>query len=235
MSKIFGGSKSKSTQQSTSSSTSSNRAYDTIANNYAPIGQQALHSGIGARDAILGGGFDEYKRQGGFDFQMHQGLNNLLGNYGGRGVVRSGAAMKALERFGTGLSNAYLNDYLNQQMGQAQLGAGLGQLLAGAGGVSSAQSQSTGQSTSRSSPGLGGFIGAGLSAFAGSDRRLKKNVVKLAELSDGLGVYKYDYINDFGPHIGVMAEEVAKLRPEALGPEVGGYMTVDYSKIEELV
>lgn len=233
MSKIFGGSKSKSTQQSTSTSTASNRAYDEILQGYSPQGQAAFNQGIQSRNDILGGGFDAYKRAGGFDFQLNRGLQNLLGSYGAKGVLRSGAALKGLQQFGSDISNTYLNDYLNQQAQQSQLGMGIGQLLAGTGGVSSSQSQATGTSTSKSSPGLGGFLGGVGSAIAASDRRLKKNIKKIGELGDGLGIYTYNYINDTGPFVGVMADEVEQLRPDALGPVIDGFKTVDYSKIKE--
>jgi hypothetical protein len=63
-----------------------------------------------------------------------------------------------------------------------------------------------------------------------SDRRLKKNVVRLGTRSDGLGVYEFEYIWGGGRQIGLMAQEVAILYPEAVG-ESGGYMTVDYGKV----
>jgi hypothetical protein len=63
-----------------------------------------------------------------------------------------------------------------------------------------------------------------------SDRRLKKNVVRLGTRSDGLGVYGFDYIWGGGRQIGLMAQEVAIIYPEAVG-ESGGFMTVDYGKV----
>ena len=63
-----------------------------------------------------------------------------------------------------------------------------------------------------------------------SDQRLKKNVARLGTRSDGLGVYEFEYIWGGGRQIGLMAQEVAILYPEAVG-ESGGYMTVDYGKV----
>ena len=37
---------------------------------------------------------------------------------------------------------------------------------------------------------------------------------------------------DHVPDRGVLADEVAEIQPEAMGPRVNGYMTVDYSKLE---
>lgn len=90
--------------------------------------------------------------------------------------------------------------------------------------------------TQKTSGGLGGALMGGLfslgSAAIGkySDRRLKTNIVKLGELEDGLGVYEFDYI--WGePDVGVMADEVAQLRPWALGAAVGGFATVHYEAL----
>jgi hypothetical protein len=74
--------------------------------------------------------------------------------------------------------------------------------------------------------------GAGITkpTFSFSDRRLKQNVVRLGTRSDGLGVYGFEYIWGGGRQIGLMAQEVAILYPEAVG-ESGGFMTVDYGKV----
>jgi hypothetical protein len=75
-----------------------------------------------------------------------------------------------------------------------------------------------------------GVAGIGSAAIMASDRRLKTNIQKLYTRLDGLGVYLYQYI--WGKwHIGVMADEVAELRPEALGPSMGGFMTVNYGRL----
>lgn len=95
---------------------------------------------------------------------------------------------------------------------------------------------SSSKSVQKTSGGILGQI-AGLAstaaAFIPSDARLKRNVEKIGEREDGLGVYRYDYVWD--PEgtgtVGVMADEVALKRPEALGPIVGDYLTVDYSKL----
>lgn len=75
--------------------------------------------------------------------------------------------------------------------------------------------------------------GSAASAAAASDRRVKENIERVGELPDGLGVYRWNYVWD-GPetrHEGVMADEVAALRPWALGPEIAGYATVVYGAL----
>lgn len=80
-------------------------------------------------------------------------------------------------------------------------------------------------------PGLiegGGKVGA--AAILASDRRLKKNIVKLFDRPDGIGVYKFEYLWG-GKHIGVMADEVENIIPEAVFTHSSGYQMVDYSKL----
>jgi hypothetical protein len=75
---------------------------------------------------------------------------------------------------------------------------------------------------------------AAQAAAMASDRRLKVDVEKVGEDADGLGRYRYRYVTD-DPQAplreGVMADEVARLRPWALGPERGGFATVDYGAL----
>jgi len=91
---------------------------------------------------------------------------------------------------------------------------------------------------------LGGIAGAGLSGWASggfaSDIRLKTNVEKVGEFEDGLGIYDFDYLPiegqiaafmPEGRQRGVMAHEVAELRPHALGPVIDGYATVNYGAL----
>jgi hypothetical protein len=85
--------------------------------------------------------------------------------------------------------------------------------------------------TQTSGGGLGRILGSALGAVIASDRRLKRDVVKVGELADGLGVYDYRYAWSDAPQRGVMADEVARLRPWALGPEIGGFATVDYGAL----
>lgn len=80
--------------------------------------------------------------------------------------------------------------------------------------------------------GLAGTLGgAAIKGGVFSDRRLKTNIRKVGAFSDGLGRYVWTYIWGGPEQEGVMADEVARLRPWALGPTVGGYATVDYGAL----
>jgi hypothetical protein len=125
---------------------------------------------------------------------------------------------------GAYLSAADAATGLPQQAASSYAG-GLGSLL----GQYSTQTQT--QSPSLIS-GLGSLVGMGVDIKkAFSDRRLKTGIKKIGEHADGLGRYLYSYVWGGPEHEGVMADEVAKLRPWALGPVIGGYATVNYEAL----
>lgn len=74
-----------------------------------------------------------------------------------------------------------------------------------------------------------GSLASGLAMF--SDRRLKRDVVKLGERPDGLGVYLFRYLWSPLQHIGVMAQEVLRVKPEAVIPHASGFLMVDYGRL----
>lgn len=76
-----------------------------------------------------------------------------------------------------------------------------------------------------------GIAGIGSSAIMASDRRLKRAINYLFTRADDLKVYLFKYLWSDAWSVGVMADEVAILRPEALGPTVQGYATVNYGKL----
>ena len=63
-----------------------------------------------------------------------------------------------------------------------------------------------------------------------SDIRLKKNIQRISTRPDGLGVYEFEYTWGGGRQIGLMAQEVLGIYPDAVG-QSDGYLTVDYSKV----
>lgn len=81
--------------------------------------------------------------------------------------------------------------------------------------------------------GIGGLISGALSAastiaIAASDDRLKSNIIWVGE-KNGLNIYEYDIFDR--RERGVVASEVMVRRPDAIGPIVEGFVTVDYAKI----
>ena len=62
-----------------------------------------------------------------------------------------------------------------------------------------------------------------------SDRRLKSNIVQVGTHPLGIGIYEYDIFGN--RERGVMADEVAKVMPDAIVPHESGYMMVNYGKL----
>ena len=77
--------------------------------------------------------------------------------------------------------------------------------------------------------GIGSAVGI---AAALSDSRLKKDVKKIGTSLEGHNIYKFKYLDEENEYIGVMAEEVLKKKPEAVGYMGNGYFGVDYNQID---
>ncbi len=110
-------------------------------------------------------------------------------------------------------------------------------------GTSTTTGTQTGQSFSNPlGSALGGalglaslFSGGPFSAAAGigsmfSDVRLKEDIKPIGKTDDGQNLYQYRYIWGGPPQIGLMAQEVAERKPEAVSVHPSGYMMVDYAK-----
>jgi hypothetical protein len=76
---------------------------------------------------------------------------------------------------------------------------------------------------------IGGIIGGALSIF--SDETLKTDLTLIGREPDGLGIYSYRMIGDPNYTVGVLAQEVKRLRPGALGPVIEGKFTVKYREL----
>lgn len=95
------------------------------------------------------------------------------------------------------------------------------------------QSQETSKTEQQQSP-LQSLLG-GASLLTGlfgklSDVRAKENIEKVGELDDGQKVYAYNYKGDPTPEIGLLAQEVEKVRPDAVRTGPDGLKRVDYAK-----
>lgn len=140
-------------------------------------------------------------------------------------------------------SRSRADDAALKQAGLIQNIVGMPQGIAGGyadntGGLLGRYLTSNGTSVTKQSGGLGGLLGQALqlgsTVAMASDRRLKMDVSKVGEAEDGLGIYTYRYVTDSPDdplRKGVMADEVEKLRPWALGPTRNGFATVDYGAL----
>ena len=64
-----------------------------------------------------------------------------------------------------------------------------------------------------------------------SDIRLKRDIVLLSRLKDGIGIYRFRYKWSDTLYVGVMAQEVMKVVPMAVVQGADGYLRVDYARL----
>jgi hypothetical protein len=87
--------------------------------------------------------------------------------------------------------------------------------------------------------GGGGFRGGGGHGGGGgrggggrrSDLALKHDVVLLGHLDNGLGYYRFSYLGSDKAYVGVIAQEVQTVRPDAVTRGSDGYLRVYYEKL----
>jgi hypothetical protein len=90
--------------------------------------------------------------------------------------------------------------------------------------------------------GGGGFAGGGGRGGGGggrggggggrrSDIALKHDVVLLGHLDNGLGYYRFSYLGSTRAYVGVMAQEVQAVMPDAVTRGSDGYLRVHYDRL----
>lgn len=88
---------------------------------------------------------------------------------------------------------------------------------------------------------MGGLFGLGSAALGGwgyngfktSDRRAKEDITRVGKTDEGLPIYKYRYKGGGMMELGVMAQDVMKVKPEAVARMPNGLMAVNYDQIGE--
>jgi hypothetical protein len=79
--------------------------------------------------------------------------------------------------------------------------------------------------------GGGGHGGGGHGGGHRSDVRLKHDIVMLGRLDNGLGFYRFSYNGSDKAYVGVMAQEVQAVMPEAVVRGSDGYLRVYYDRL----
>ena len=209
---------------------SKNLAYGQLNSTYGPTTQ----TGVGATNFLgqmlmQGGnaesGYQNYLDKAGYAPALHEMQRQVTGSQAGAGMLNSGSTIRRQLTEGSKINNSYYNNYLQQLAGLAGIGLQGGQLIANAGQTSTGAREST-------AAGIGRAVGtAAQVASLFSDARLKTDIKLVDHFPDGLGVYDYRYKGSNEVIRGVMAHEVAELRPHALGPSFLGYQTVDYGAL----
>jgi hypothetical protein len=109
---------------------------------------------------------------------------------------------------------AQYNQFLQEQSYPFQVDQFLANIAEGTGSLS-------GSATITQQP--GGFF---------SDKRLKRDIQKIGKTFDGQDIVSYKMGSDERTHIGLIAQDVEKKHPQAVGV-AGGFKTVDYGKATE--
>jgi hypothetical protein len=79
--------------------------------------------------------------------------------------------------------------------------------------------------------GRGGFGGGRGGGGRRSDIALKRDVALLGHLENGLGFYRFRYLDNDRLYVGVVAQEVQTVRPDAVSRGPDGYLRVRYDRI----
>lgn len=94
-----------------------------------------------------------------------------------------------------------------------------------------AQQANAARSAQQQSGLMSGLMSLGSAAIMASDARVKTDVERVGELRPGIGLYSFRYAWGGGRRVGVMAQEVAMVRPEAVTVGAGGMLGVDYGRL----
>jgi hypothetical protein len=177
-----------------------------------------------------------------------QGAQFRLGaqsQLGGMGMTGYNLAQTELDRFmaNEAAKQAQQNQLYGQQVGQAQ--SFFGQPAQSLGYVPGAISGMPYSQTTTGSmqPGVFDYLTLGAYAaptlYAMSDQQLKTDIKEIKTLDNGIKVVSWKW-NETGnkiadpnqPTIGVIAQQIAKIIPEAVKRHASGYLMVDYSHPE---
>ena len=149
------------------------------------------------------------------------------------GVNAATGANTAAFNQGQGIQQTNLQNQLLPFSLTDQAGTGLQNYGNLAGTDTTSTGTSSGTSTGTTTPGLGtvaaGLIGAALSGGKLSDERIKDNIKPIGSTFDGQPIYKYNLKGSPQTEIGLMAQDVERRDPGAVG-SFGGIKSVDYDR-----
>ncbi len=129
---------------------------------------------------------------------------------------------------GNALGNVSSGRVANLESGRGRASVG-----GGGGGASRSVSRGGGGGAVRVSGGGGRGGGGGGRGGGGrrSDARLKHDIVMLGHLDGGIGFYRFAYNGSDKTYVGVMAQEVQAVRPDAVRRGRDGYLRVFYDRL----
>ena len=184
---------------------------------------QGVGQGAGKGQGNLG--------KGGGQAKGGQGAGNKMATKGGggggakkaQGAARSGNLAKG---GGGGMHRAGAGGGGGMKMGGG--GGGMNRAAMGGGGM-----RAGGGGGGMRMGGGGGRGGGGGGRGGGrrSDISVKHDIAFLGRLDNGLGFYRFSYIGSDKAYVGVMAQEVQVVRPDAVSRDEEGILRVDYGRL----
>jgi|ERR1700744_247991 len=196
-------------------------------------GQTGLDRTAAARGLLLSGGQlkDTVNYNQGMADQLYGTYYNQLMGAAGLGENAAAQTGNAATATGQGMAGSIM---------------GGGQALAGglAGGVNNLggalyQYSMLNQSQLGTGPGIPGYNGPGPDptldeSFLTSDRRLKTDIRRIGGTDSGLPIYSYRFKGSRVPQMGVMAQDVEKVAPDAVITLPSGYKAVNYRAVSQI-
>ena len=105
------------------------------------LDQLALSLGLPTSSGQTADGrdFSEFFKSPGYQFRLNEGIKAVERSAASRGLLQSGAGIKAVQRFGEGLASSEFNNYFNQLLGLSQQGQNATTTIAGLGANAASQ------------------------------------------------------------------------------------------------
>jgi len=196
-----------------SSQTSTSQAVDFFGVDKRAKYEDLLYKYVSGDSATLA----NVKNEPGYKFGFDMGLEALNRNFASTGVGPTGYQNIALQNYGQGYAQNYINNKIGSLTAPSGAGISLGQ-------------NSTMTSSSQGANPLYNVAGTAIGAIF-SDKNLKTNIKHIKTIK-GIKIYSFNYIWSHVKSIGVLAQDILKM-PEykhAVTSTSLGY-TVDYSKL----
>ena len=177
---------------------------------YAGLGQQAQDQGLAGSNALFQSGTQQQQLN---QQQLNLAYQNYM-NQQNYPIEMLNLRMNALSNSPYNTASLAVQPPSNASASNLGSFAALSGLLGNLGGSGGSNS------------------GVGGNNIWGSDIRIKRDIVHVGTTKKmKLPVYAFRYLWDDQLHIGVMAQDVEKIAPEAVLHDAAGFKAVDYSKV----
>src|SRR3954469_12004532 len=149
------------------------------------------------------------------------------GNKGGNKAAAKGGGNRSANRGSQGAARSGNVGRGGGGGGMHRAGGGGGMRAAGGGGMH----RGGGGGGMRMGGGGGGRGGGGRGGGRRSDIAVKHDIAFLGRLDNGLGFYRFSYRGSDKRYVGVMAQEVQLVQPDAVSRDAEGILRVNYDRL----